>query len=62
MYEDRGDNQLKSFKVYYFVGDYWSSKGETRRYEMIRAHSELEAEIIFKSYYPERNFGWVDER
>lgn len=53
--------KLKSFKVYYFTGDYWSTKGETRRCEVIMAHSEAEAEYIFKRNHPDRSFGWVEE-
>lgn len=54
--------KLKSFKVYYFTGDYWSTKGETRRCQVIMAHSESEAEYIFKvQNHPDRNFGWVEE-
>ena len=52
---------LKKFKVYYFIGDYWSGKEETRRYRIIHARSESEAEQIFKKYYSYKNFGWVDE-
>lgn len=53
--------KLKSFKVYYFTGDYWSTKGETRRCQVIMTHSESEAEYIFKQSHPDRNFGWVEE-
>lgn len=53
--------KLKSFKVYYFTGDYWSAKGETRRCDLNMARSESEAEYIFKRNYPDRNFGWVEE-
>lgn len=53
--------KLKSFKVYYFTGDYWSTKGEKRRYDVIMARSESEAEYIFKRNHPDRNFGWVEE-
>lgn len=53
--------KFKSFKVYYFTGDYWSAKGETRRCQVIMAHSESEAEYIFKQNHPDRNFGWVEE-
>lgn len=54
-------DKLKSFKVYYFTGDYWSTKGEKRRCEVIMAHSEAEAEYIFKRNNPDRSFGWVEE-
>lgn len=53
--------KLRSFRVYYFTGDYWSTKGEKRRCNIIMAHSESEAEYIFKRNHPDRNFGWVEE-
>lgn len=51
----------KKYKVYYFTGDFWSSKGEKRHCRIISAHSESEAEYIFKRNYSDRNFGWVEE-
>lgn len=54
-------DRFRSFKVYYFTGDFWSSKGEKRRCVVIMAHSESEAEYIFKMNHPDRNFGWVEE-
>ena len=51
----------RKFKVYYFTGDYFSFKGETRHSCIIEADSEVEAECIFKNLYPNRNFGWIDE-
>lgn len=55
------DDKYRKYKVYYFIGDYWSSQGETRRCTTIRARSEEEAEDLFKLMYPIHNFGWVDE-
>lgn len=52
--------KLKKFKVYYFTGDYWSSKGEIRKQIIIMARSESEAEQIFKDQYPGKSFGWID--
>lgn len=54
--------KMKRFRVYYFVGDYWSSKGEQRKSTIILARSESEAEQIFKSH-PSKDisFGWVEE-
>lgn len=52
---------LYKYKVYYFVGDYWSGKGEQRKSTIITAFSESEAEKIFKTAYPKCNFGWIDE-
>lgn len=50
----------KKFKVYYFTGDYFSSHGETRGCEIIKADNEQDAERWFKSCFPERSFGWVE--
>ena len=52
---------LKKFKIYWFTGDYWSSKGEKRHCFVLGAHSESEAEYIFKRNYPDRHFGWIEE-
>lgn len=53
---------MKKYRVYYFVGDYWSSKGERRKSTIILAHSESEAEKVFKGISPKNfNFGWVEE-
>ena len=51
----------KQFKVYYFKGDYFSSKGEERHHVVIPAENEQEAEYIFKKSYPNCSFGWIDE-
>lgn len=55
------NTKLKTYIIYYFTGDYWSGEGEKRHYCSLKAHSESEAERIFKQNYPNRNFGWVDE-
>lgn len=52
---------LKRFKVYWFTGDYWSTEGEEQHCCVISAHSELEAEYIFKRSHSERSFGWAEE-
>lgn len=54
-------DKRKKFKVYYFVGDYFSSKGEQRRYTIIVADSESDAEYIFKRSFANCNFGWIEE-
>lgn len=55
-------DHLKKFRVYYFVGEHWSAKGETRKSTIILAKTEYEAEWIFKNQYPRNfNFGWVEE-
>lgn len=54
--------KLKKYRVYYFVGDYFSSRGEQRKSSVILAHSELEAEQIFKLNPPRYDsFGWIEE-
>lgn len=54
--------KMKKYRVYYFVGDYWSSKGELRKSTIILAHSESEAEKVFKGISPKNyHFGWVEE-
>lgn len=53
---------MKKYRVYYFVGDYWSSKGEQRKSTVILAHSESEAEKVFKDNSPKNyHFGWIEE-
>lgn len=54
--------KMKKYRVYYFVGDYWSSKGERRKSTIILARSESEAEKIFKLYLSKDiSFGWIEE-
>ena len=57
----KGRQKRKSFKVYYFTGDYFSSKGEKRHSTIIEADNEHDAEVTFKQLYPNYSFGWVDE-
>lgn len=54
-------HKLRAFRVYYFVDDYFSSTGEEKRSKVIYADSEVKAELIFRSNYPEYSFGWADE-
>ena len=56
-----GKSKLRKFKVFYFVGDYFSSKGERRRWTIILANSEAEAEHIFKKQFANCSFGWIEE-
>lgn len=56
-----GKDKLKKFKVFYFVGDYFSSKGERRKWTVIVADSESEAERIFKKQFTNFSFGWIEE-
>lgn len=53
-------NGLHRYRVYYFVGDFYSSQGEKRRVAVIEANDETEAEDIFKTAYPDVSFGWVE--
>ena len=56
-----GKDKSKKFKVFYFVGDYFSSEGERRTWTVIVADSESEAERIFKKRFTNCNFGWIEE-
>ena len=56
-----GKSKLRKFKVFYFVGDYFSSEGERRTWTVIVADSESEAERIFKKQFANCSFGWVEE-
>lgn len=51
----------KKFIVYYYEGDFFSSKGEKRKSVMIMAKSETEAAYFFKHLYSDYSFGWVEE-
>lgn len=53
-------NGLYRYKVYYFVGDFYSSKGEIRKSTVVWARDENEAEYIAKRSYPNAEFGWVE--
>lgn len=54
-------HKRRAFRVYYFVGDYFSSTGEERRSKVVYADSEADAEFIFKCNYPKYSFGWAEE-
>ena len=54
-------DKSKKFKVLQFVGDYFSSKGERRKWTVIVADSEEEAEYIFKKQFANCSFGWIEE-
>ena len=56
-----GKSKLRKFKVFYFVGDYFSSEGERRTWAVIVADSESEAERIFKKQFANCSFGWIEE-
>lgn len=60
---NRKSEKLKKFKVYYFVGDFFSRQGEEERSVIIKARTEEEAELIFKNCPPKPcdSFGWVEE-
>ena len=47
-------------KTYYFIGDFYSSKGEIRKSTIIWAKDENEAEYIAKTMFPDSQFGWVE--
>ena len=61
-------NKLKKFKVFYFLGGDHQGIDETRRkWELIMARNEDEAEALFKLAYHKGLsdhkifFGWVEE-
>lgn len=61
-------NGLKKFKVFYFLdGDYRGIDETRRKWELIMARNEDEAEKLFKIMYHmglsnnEVSFGWVEE-
>lgn len=61
-------NRLKKFKVFYFLGDNHQGIDEKRRkWELIMAKNEDEAEELFKLIYSKDLsdykifFGWVEE-
>lgn len=61
-------NDLKKFKVFYFLnGDHRGIDEPRRKWELIMARNEDEAEILFKILYDlwlsdnKVSFGWVEE-
>lgn len=65
---EKSMNGLKKFKVFYFLsGDHLSIDEARRKWELIMARSEDEAEEWFKImnhkrlYDDEISFGWVEE-
>lgn len=57
----KNNDALKRYKIYWFTGDYWSGKDEKRHYQVVSAHSDSEAERMFRMSHPDCNFGWVEE-
>lgn len=51
---------LHCYKVYYFIGDFYSSQGEIRKSTTIWAKDENEAECIARIMFPGMQFGWVE--
>lgn len=61
-------NDLKKFKVFYFLdGDHQGIDEPRRKWELIMARNEDEAERLFKIFYylglsdNKVSFGWVEE-
>lgn len=54
-------DKLKKFKITYFTGDCFSSKGEEEKTCTIIARSESEAERDFYAIYRNCSFGWIEE-
>lgn len=56
-------DKLRKYRVIYFIGDYWSTKGEKQMSMIIKARSESEAEQLFYKYYSNGKtnyFGWIE--
>lgn len=53
--------QLKRFKVFYFIEPKHAWEDEKRRATVIVASSESEAEEIFKHEFLDCSFGWVEK-
>lgn len=56
---------FRKFKVYYFYGDWFSSKGEELGSTIVMARTEDEAERVFINLYQNRfnhrSVGWIEE-
>lgn len=61
MSDTKKRDKLKKFKITYFVGDYFSSKGEIEKTATIIARSEAEAERDFYSMFRGCHLGWIEE-
>lgn len=61
MASSKKHDKLKKFKITYFVGDYFSSKGEEEKTCTILARSETDAERDFYSIYRNCSLGWIEE-
>lgn len=53
--------KLKSYKITYFEGDYFSSNGEEMKTAVILARSEAEVEESFKSIFRGCHIGVIEE-
>ena len=54
--------KTKLFRVYYFVGEPSTGKGEVRKSTILSAETEAEARRRFKNEHPRNfNFGWAEE-
>ena len=57
-------DKLRKYRIIYFIGDYWSSKGEKQMSMILMARSESEAEHLFKRYHSNgktNHFGWIEK-
>lgn len=67
MASSKKHDKLKKFKITYFVGNYFSSKGaasiidEEEKTATIIARSEAEAERDFYSMFRGCHLGWIEE-
>lgn len=54
-------DKLKSYKITYFEGDYFSSKGEEMKTTVILGRSEADAEETFKSIFRGGHLAVIEE-
>lgn len=54
-------DKLRTYKITYFEGDYFSSKGEEMKTAVILARSEAEVEEVFKSIHRGCHIGVIEE-
>lgn len=54
-------DKLKSYKITYFEGDYFSSKGEEMKTTVILGRSEADVEETFKSIFRGGHLAVIEE-
>lgn len=61
MVSTKKSGKLKSYKITYFEGDYFSSNGEEMKTAVILGRSEAEVEESFKSIFRGCHVGVIEE-